>query len=82
MTFLFFWPCRPASPQVIENRPDDNIVIFWTSGDSLKAVTLMCVRDSLNTIGLVTVPLQAVVRSADGRCTIADTYAIVVDFDQ
>lgn len=77
LAILFLWPCRPASSQVIENNPDDNIVIFWTNGDRLKAVTLMCVRSSLNAIGIITVPLHAGIRSPAGDLTIAETYAAV-----
>jgi anionic cell wall polymer biosynthesis LytR-Cps2A-Psr (LCP) family protein len=77
MTLLFLGPVSTASSQAIDKSPDDNIIIFWTNGDSLKAVTLMCVRGSINPIGIITIPLQARVRCLGRDLTIAETYSVV-----
>lgn len=77
LTLIFFLPGVSAGSQVIDSSPDDNIIIFWTNSDSLKAVTLMCVRDSFNAIGIVSIPLHARVRCQGGDRTIGEIYAAV-----
>lgn len=76
LTLLFLGPGASAS-HAIDKSPGDNIIIFWTNGDSLKAVTLMCVRESLNPIGIIAIPLHARVGYPGSDLTIAETYSAV-----
>ncbi|MFX4262730.1 hypothetical protein ACOBQJ_11050 [Pelotomaculum propionicicum] len=74
LTFLFLWPGSLSASQVIDKSQNENILVFWTNGDSLKAVTLMCVRESGNPIGIVAIPLFVRVKHLGREFTIAETY--------
>lgn len=74
LALLFSGPDESAASPSTSKNPNDNILIFWTDGNNLKAVTLMCVRDSLNPIGIVTIPVLVRVRYRDTDYTVAEAY--------
>lgn len=77
LTLLFLWPGGLSASQVIDKSPNENILVFWTNGDSLKAVTLMCVRGSGNPIGIVAIPLFVRVKYPGSDQTVAETYSAI-----
>lgn len=74
LTLLFLWPAGVSASQAADKSTDDNIIIFWTKGDRLKAATLMCVRGPGNPIAIVGIPLHVRVKCPGSDLTIAETY--------
>ncbi|MCL6560379.1 MAG: hypothetical protein K6U74_16610 [Firmicutes bacterium] len=60
-----------------ENGSEDNILIFWSEGDGLKAVTLMCVRGPDKPVGIVAIPVFIRLNCGKLNCTISEAYGIL-----
>jgi len=58
-------------------RPDPggNILVFWTEGERLKAVTLMCVQGPRQPVGIVAIPVHIRINPGEGGgCTVTEAY--------
>lgn len=53
----------------------ENILIFWTENDSLKAVTLMSAQDCGNPVGIVAIPVFIRLSGDEEDYTISEAYA-------
>ncbi len=67
------WPLSAAAGP----EPKDNILIFWTENERLKAVTLMSAQNSGEPVGIVAIPVFVRVRCGSGdsaAVTISEAY--------
>lgn len=72
--YIFLGPGEAATSPAVDKNPDGNILIFWTDGDGLKAVTLMCVLGPFDPIGIVAIPVQVRVKCRGVDYTVAEVY--------
>ncbi|MCL6638448.1 MAG: hypothetical protein K6T80_02040, partial [Firmicutes bacterium] len=72
LIFILGSPAAALPPPA--GGPEGNTLVFWTDGDGLKAVTLMCVRDPLSPIGVVAIPVQVRLEAGGKTRTVAEAY--------
>lgn len=53
---------------------ENNILIFWTERDRLKAVTLMCLQDPHRPVGIVAIPTYIKINDDGRSLTISEAY--------
>lgn len=73
--FFCFFPVRvglAADPPVTGEM--ENILVFWTDGSTLKAVTLMSVHPGQKPVGIVAIPIDTCIEADGGRMTIRELY--------
>jgi len=65
------WP----NPAFAAAEDRENILVFWTEGERLKAVTLVCVQGSRGPLGIVAIPVHVRLDGGGTGWTVAEAYA-------
>ena len=65
------------SPAFAEQDTRENILIFWTERNCLKAVTLMCVQGPREPVGIVAIPVYIRIGEGEDSQTIAEAYGML-----
>ncbi len=73
LIFTLLFKLMPA-PAFAEQDTRENILIFWTERDCLKAVTLMCVQGPREPVGIVAIPVYIRLGEGGANQTIAEAY--------
>ncbi|MTI83737.1 MAG: hypothetical protein FH756_07495 [Firmicutes bacterium] len=56
------------------DKGHNNVIVYWTNGDQLKAVTLTCLKDPPAPVGIVAVPVYASIDENNALITVEDYY--------
>ncbi len=62
----------PGAPAA--EKAENNVIVYWTDGEKLKAVTLTCLNDPPAPVGIVAVPLYASVSREGTPVTVEEYY--------
>ncbi|SHJ33835.1 LCP family protein [Desulfofundulus thermosubterraneus] len=81
IVFIFSNPkaCAQQQPGKLGNKQNltaatENVLIFWTDGPKLKAVTLMAITPRKKPVGIVSIPINTRIHEIRGVVTLEELY--------